>query len=60
MSRNDNAQMMLSDNLDGKMILENSDVRVLFDGSDKRSLYLRPRIILVMEDTELGMPPFLM
>ena len=60
MSRNDNAQMMLSDDLDCKMILENSDVRVLFDGSDERSLYLRPRIILVMEDTELGMSPFLM
>lgn len=58
MSGYDDSQVMLSDDLDRKMVFKYRDVRVPFYRLYKAGLYLCSRIVLMVQDTELGMAAF--
>lgn len=55
MSGYDDSQVMLSDDLDRKMVFKYRDVRVPFYRLYKAGLYLCSRIVLMVQDTELRM-----
>ena len=55
----DDTQMMLRDDLDGKMVLEDGDVRMLLHGADQAGLDLGARIVFMVQDTELRVAAFL-
>ena len=50
----DFTQVVLSENLDGKMVLIDVDVGIGADGLDKRRLYLVAGIVGMMQDAELA------
>ena len=52
------AQMVLGDYVDSKLILFQFDVGVVVDGLQQSALDLGTRIVLVVQDSELGMATF--
>ena len=57
-SGNANAQMVLRDDLHGKMILQYVDIRIIAHRFHQTPLDLRTRVIGMVEDTELGVSAF--
>ena len=52
-ARHDDAQVVLRDDFHGIVVGEYRDVGVLFDGFDEAGLYLRARVVLMVQDAEL-------
>ena len=58
MPRHELPQMMLREQIYGEMIFEHFDVAVALDLRDERPFDFGPRLVLVMQNTVLRMPPF--
>ena len=54
MARNDLAQVVLREQVNGKVVFQNSDILVLAHTLDERSFDLGTRKVLIVEDAVLG------
>ena len=59
-ARHDLAQMVLGENLDGKVVVEDVDVLVGAHCLNERGLYLMPRVVGMVQDAELRVSAFAM